>query len=128
MATLSETLEQIALEALSLAELSERFPKVLDGFLSLPHSLFEVAIRDDGCTASGALKLSLGAKASDRAHILLAALRAGNANLSIIEHLLSSPVGCDKATVDARASAPKGCACAPAGVPLPLRSRRSIPC
>ncbi|MFC5372955.1 hypothetical protein ACFPIF_10345 [Brevundimonas faecalis] len=102
MADLSETLEQIALEALSLAELAERFPKVLDGFLSLPHSLIEITVRDDGRTASGAYKLSLGAKASDRADVLLAALRAGHANLSILEHLLS-PVLSDNDTVEAPA-------------------------
>ena len=116
MASLSETLEQIALEALSLAELAERFPKVLDRFLSAPEVLIEFTVRDDGCTASGALKLSLGAKASDRADVLLAALRAGHANLVIIEHLLS-PVLSDSDTVEAPAGcdhpSPQPAECAP---------------
>ena len=126
MATLSETIEQIACEALALAELAERFPKVMDGLLSLPQSLVEITVRDDGCTASGALKLGLGSKASDRADILLAALRAGNANLSIIEHLLSSSVGCSDTTVGQRPPSPKA-SLAPVGVALPLRSHRSDP-
>ena len=127
MATLSETLEQIAREALALAELAERFPQVINGFLSLPQSLVEITVRDDGCTASGALKLGLGAKASDRADILLAALRAGNANLSIIEHLLSSSVGCSDTTVGQRAPSPKA-SLAPVGAALPPGPRRSDPC
>lgn len=127
MADLSETLEQIALEALSLAERAERFPKVIDGLLSAPQSFVEITVRDDGRSASGALKLGLGAKASDRADILLTALRAGNANLGIIEHLLSSSVGGDTSTVAARRCCSTAAPSAPAGVALPLRPRRSTP-
>lgn len=100
----SINIEEIAREALALAEFADRAPKLLHGLVGAAESLIEITVRDDGRTATGAVKLLLGAQASDRARVLLAALRAANLNLSLVEHLISAPVdGPNTITVTATA-------------------------
>lgn len=67
---------------------------------------------------------------ASHAHVEVANLISSADALKLGRELIhfKSPVGCDDATVEARCLSPKAGAKAPAGVSLPLRSRRSTPC
>lgn len=118
MAALSETVEAILAEASALLEagdaLSESLPRLFDS----PEA-FAAIVRCDteDCSTAGALKVRVLVNPSEAGLNLLAALRAGNVQLDVIQKALghlSSPVGCDSTTVGAigggviPASAPAG--------------------
>lgn len=107
MAGPGEMIDAIASEAATLLASAERLLESFNALSDSPLGLLNVVIEDDGAPAAGALKLRLRLESSERAAVLVSALRAGNANLSLIEqvlgHLIQSPVGCDSATVEAPA-------------------------
>ena len=105
MATLSETVEAIVAEASALLEAGDVLSESLARFFNSPEA-FAAIVRCDteDCSAGGALKVRLLVNPSEAGLDLLAALRAGNVQLDVIQKALGhfqSPVGCDSATVEA---------------------------
>lgn len=103
---LTEGLDALAAELSALAEASERLPQLVEALLNAPLALADIALHDDGPSASGALKLRVRLQGSQGLARLVTAFRAVNADLGVVErelgHLLqSSTAVCDSATVDA---------------------------
>ena len=107
MAAAAETIQALGGEFLALTEISERLSQVFERLLGAPESLIEVTcVRDDENPTPDAVKLLLGAQASEGSLVLLAALRAGNVHLRVVELALSHltpPVSSPEATVAAPA-------------------------
>ena len=107
MAAAPETIQALGDEFLALAEISERISQVFERLLSAPESLIEVTcVRGDENPAPDAVELLFGTQASEGSLVLLAALRAGNVHLRVVEQALSHltpPVSSPEATVAAPA-------------------------
>lgn len=91
-------LDRLKGEILAFAETAQRLAEVFDGPVDTPEVIGRLIRLDLECRpADGAVQLWAGAQLSEAALGLLAALRAGNANLGVIEealgHLMSPGSG-----------------------------------
>lgn len=97
MADLEQTTADISAEALELLRLAGRLRGLLDQVVDQPGALIQLLMEVSADREVGAAELTvqLSAHVSDRALRLLAALRAGNVNLRVIEaelgHALTLP-------------------------------------
>lgn len=78
-------IEDIVAELATFSQALPRLVQALDGLGGGAEALFKITcVNDDVGAASGACVVRLGLEASESAHRLLAALRAGNRQLDVI--------------------------------------------
>lgn len=104
------SLSDLAAEASALAETFEAVSELLNRLINTPEAFGRLVRIDFEChPAGGAVQLRARSELTDGARGLLAALRAGNINLRLVEHALRHPdLSCGlQPGVDAESSAEK---------------------